>query len=217
MTPDYRTFKGYCAVDLGLSVRWSSCNIGASLPEDKGEEFRFAETESPSNSSIFYDTSLKRIDITIIGVHYRKGYKRVRYKNRGNTYSIIHYHISRSDKYDVARNKWGAGWRIPTPEEFQELVDNCEWEWKSINNRYGYKITGPNGNNIFLPTNDTFNQRGFYYTDLYEIHTIDIEHDGACFLMFDKKLQWFNLAPNGMACLGIRPVTDNFEVVNCCE
>ena len=40
---------------------------------------------------------------------------------------------------------------MPTKEELEELVDKCDWEWTSQSGRNGYKVTGPNGNSIFLP------------------------------------------------------------------
>ena len=48
---------------------------------------------------------------------------------------------------DAATVNWGKGWRMPTEEDFQELIDNCTWTWMSN----GYKVTSPNGNGIFLP------------------------------------------------------------------
>lgn len=52
---------------------------------------------------------------------------------------------------DVANIKWGAGWRIPTREEIQELLDKCEWTLDTLNGVKGQQVTGPNGNSIFLP------------------------------------------------------------------
>ena len=59
--------------------------------------------------------------------------------------------ISGNPTYDVARKKWGSSWRLPTRAEFQELRDKCRWEWTTQNGKRGYKVTGPNGNSIFLP------------------------------------------------------------------
>lgn len=52
---------------------------------------------------------------------------------------------------DVAFQKLGEGWRIPTIEEYNELIDKCTWEWSIENGHFGYKIIGKNGNSIFLP------------------------------------------------------------------
>ena len=52
---------------------------------------------------------------------------------------------------DVAHVKWGGNWRMPTKAEQKELLNNCTWTWTTQNGVNGYKVTGPNGNSIFLP------------------------------------------------------------------
>ena len=52
---------------------------------------------------------------------------------------------------DVAHVKWGSSWRMPTHDEFRELVDNCDWKWTTLDGVSGYRVTGKNGNWIFLP------------------------------------------------------------------
>lgn len=53
---------------------------------------------------------------------------------------------------DAAQVNWGGKWRMPTPEEFQEIHDECTWTWTTLNGKYGYKaISKRNGNSIFLP------------------------------------------------------------------
>jgi hypothetical protein len=52
---------------------------------------------------------------------------------------------------DVAYVKWGGSWRMPTKAEQEELRNNCTWTWTTINGVTGYKVTGPNGNSIFMP------------------------------------------------------------------
>ena len=52
---------------------------------------------------------------------------------------------------DIASKQLGGSWRIPTAGEWQELIDKCTWTWTSYNGVNGYRITGPNGSNIFLP------------------------------------------------------------------
>ena len=59
--------------------------------------------------------------------------------------------ISGNSTYDVARAKWGGSWRIPTKEEYEELINSCKWEGVTKNGKKGHKFTGPNGSSIFLP------------------------------------------------------------------
>ena len=107
---------GHGYVDLGLSVMWATCNLGADKPEDYGDYFAWGETEPKLK---YY------------------------YENSTTIKSTYNYR-------DAAMANWGKSWRVPTHEEFEEL-NNCQWLECSIDGKKGYKITGPNGNCIFLP------------------------------------------------------------------
>ena len=115
-------------IDLGLSVKWASHNVGASSPEGFGGYYAWGETEEKSN----YDWQTYKY-------YYRNG----SYVNIGNNIS--------GTQYDVARVKWGGSWRMPTLDEIRELVENCSWKWTTYNGVKGRLVTGPNGNSIFLP------------------------------------------------------------------
>lgn len=112
-------------VDLGLpsGLKWASCNIGASSPEESGEYFAWGEIDPKNNYA----------DINSIT---RK--KRMK-------------QINGDVNYDVATAKLGASWYIPTKADFEELIRYCTWEWTTLNGVNGYVITGFNGNSIFLP------------------------------------------------------------------
>ena len=119
--------KERCAVDLGLSVKWASCNVGATAPEEYGGCYAWGETEEKSS-------------------YVEKYYL---YYNNGS-YTNIGSDIS-GTQYDVAYAKWGGAWRMPTLYEIKELKDDCTWEWTTLNGVNGYHVSGPNGNSIFLP------------------------------------------------------------------
>ena len=117
-------------IDLGLSVNWATSNIGSTSvdPEWPGQWFTWGEIEAKSHFSQNYYLAPKQ----------------------GRYYEGKLSFLQPSD--DAATVLWGEDWRLPTKEEFQELIDNCEWEWTRERGSYwGYKITGPNGNSIFLP------------------------------------------------------------------
>ena len=94
--------------------------------------------------------------------------------------------ISGNPSLDAAAAKWGGGWRMPTKAEFQELIDNCTWTWTTHGGHHGYKVTGPNGNSIFLPaagwlddgrSNIQSDVRGSYWSsneDSYLSFTYDV-------------------------------------------
>ncbi len=73
---------------------------------------------------------------------------------------------------DAATVNMGSGWRMPTQTEMQELIDNCTWEWTTQNNVNGYRVTGTNGNSIFLPAagyrcgseTNLVGSRGYYWS-----------------------------------------------------
>ena len=129
----------YEAVDLGLSVKWAAYNVGATKPEEYGGYYAWGETEEKEDYSL-------------------ETYKWC----NGTSISITKYCTDSSDgtvdnktvldpEDDVAHVKWGGDWRMPTREEQDELRNNCTWEWTTLNGVNGYKVTGPNGNSIFLP------------------------------------------------------------------
>ncbi len=119
-------------VDLGLSVKWAECNLGALAAADGTEEF-YAWGETDSKPSYGWDT-YTLCDGTAESCH-----------NLGN--------ISETD-HDAANYQWGGKWRMPTTDEFKELLEKCTWKWDNslemVGGLPGYKITGPNGKSIFL-------------------------------------------------------------------
>ena len=119
--------NGHEWVDLGLSVKWATCNVGASSPGDYGDYFAWGETSQKNN---------------YLPKHYEH--------NKNGKYQRIGKNIS-GKQYDAARANWGGTWRMPTLKEYQELNDKCTWTWVTQDGRQGYRVTGPNGNSIFLP------------------------------------------------------------------
>ena len=127
--------NGHEYVDLGLpsGLKWATCNVGANKPEDYGDYFAWGETMTKETYTEYncptYGLSKSELQ--------SQGYV----DSEGNITS----------QYDTARAKWGGKWRMPTKAELQELLDKCTWTWMSQNGIDGCKVTGPNGNSIFLP------------------------------------------------------------------
>lgn len=127
--------NGHEYVDLGLSVKWATCNVGANSPEEYGDYFAWGETKPKSTYN--YTNCFDCLD--------SKG-------NNWNTYKIGgKTQITPTSGHDTARENWGGSWRMPTYTECDELCKKCKWTWTSINGHNGYTVTGPNGNCIFLP------------------------------------------------------------------
>ena len=132
------TISAGAVVDLGLSVYWCSCNVGAEAPEEYGDYFAWGET-SPKSS--YSKNNYAYYNITT------------------DEYTDIGDNISGTE-YDAATVNLGSDWRMPTKAELQELLNNCSWEWTQINNINGYKVTAENGNSIFIPASDEYSPYG---------------------------------------------------------
>ena len=138
-------------VDLGLSVKWASCNLGASKPSEYGDYFQWAGTEDVSDLSIYLDWN---------NCPYHTGSNEIKGWTKYNTQS---YNGTVDNKTvlelmdDAAAVALGGEWRMPTDEEWTELcnTDNCSWIWTTIDGVNGYKVQSkkPGYTNkwIFLP------------------------------------------------------------------
>lgn len=129
--------NGHQWVDLGLSVKWATCNVGANSPSEYGDHYAWGEIIAKSNYewSNYFDSQ----DGT------DNSWGTATYKHGGQT------RITPSSGRDTARENWGGTWRMPTYAEIKELCKKCKWTWTSHEGHNGYKVTGPNGNSIFLP------------------------------------------------------------------
>lgn len=185
------------AVDLGLSVKWACCNVGAESPEGYGGYYAWGETEEKSNYtwSTYKYWSDKDGDGNCDNGEYQ---------NIGSNIS--------GTSYDVAHVKWGGSWRMPTLDEIKELCNNCSWQWTEVNGIKGQKVTGPNGNSIFLPAAGgrdgtgvgSRGSYGYYWSgSLYEYYS----YYCPCYLVFNSdRHDWVNyLRTFGLT---VRPVTE---------
>lgn len=129
-------------VDLGLSVLWADCNVGAESPEEVGARFAWGETEQKT----YYTTA---------------NYK----YNDSHRYNSDYGKQKLIADDDAAHVNWGGKWRMPTKEEYAELFKNCEWADTILNGVEGFlftsKVPGYTSNSIFLP----FTNGGIYKAD----------------------------------------------------
>ena len=189
--------KGHEFVDLGLSVKWATCNIGAKSPYDPGEYYAWSNEKKTSIRAVGYWSS----------------------------------EDSKSQRIDIASANWGRPWRMPSLDEFHELMEKCEWEsvldssfilkFRSEKFR-GYKITSKiNGRSIFLPAGGwrdgtilkESSSRGYYWSSdggadeevVREHHAYIIETYYACALDFDRNNYRISRGDRDISC-SIRPV-----------
>lgn len=141
------------AVDLGLpsGLKWSSCNLGASKPEDYGDYYAWGETapKSTYNWSTYKWCNGSSNSLT----RYCPSGKTSYWGGSGNPDNKTSFKdYDYAD--DAARKVLGGKWRMPTDDEWTELRNNCTWVWTDNYNGTGVKgrvVTASNGNSIFLP------------------------------------------------------------------
>ncbi|MBO4607297.1 MAG: hypothetical protein J5682_05310, partial [Prevotella sp.] len=144
-------------VDLGLpsGTLWATCNVGATTKEQYGTYYAWGETSAKSKYS----------------------WANYQYANgTSNTCQDIGVNIS-GTQYDVAQQEWGDNWRMPTKDEFDELVTQCTWTQMTENGVKGFTVKGPSGNTIFLPfagcsyEGQTFGKGSYTYYWSSEVNT----------------------------------------------
>lgn len=158
----------YKAVDLGLSVKWASFNLGATAPEEIGELYFWGDSKEEGEFMEY-----KAPDINNIC----------------------------GSEYDIARQKWGGKWKMPSQNECLELYLSCRWTRTTVNGVEGMKVTGKNGNSIFLPatgfglpksgplpiqTQRVNTENGYYWT---EESYLDREYGRFAFYFYFDKLK----------------------------
>lgn len=165
------TFEnGYEYVDLGLSVRWASCNVGAGESYEIGDFFAWGEVNAKSD------------------------YSWATYQHGSGKNELQKYTLSEDGspvvlgaEDDAASVLMGGEWRMPTREEFVELKTKCTWAYAQMKETLGYYITGPSGKSIFMPAGGfkdethhvDYNSAGYYWTS-----TLDNEN-AACSISLD--------------------------------
>lgn len=174
----------YDIVDLGLSVCWATCNIGAKTPFESGEYFAWGETTTK--------VSYKRQNYSFY-VDENEGMK--------NCYG---------KECDVANKLLGDDWRLPTKEEVEELFDNCDAQSKVTEGINGILFTSRiNNNQIFFPTSGYYdgrsisskNNQGAYWTST---QSLEEDTNAVSFFVNDRAFNfWENNREKGLT---IRPV-----------
>lgn len=141
----------YPFVDLGLSVLWAKYNLGAIKETEHGDYFSWKDIH---NNSLFSICSTEKCKIDISGYY---------------------------NKQDVILGSCSPDIRMPSLQDFTELIRNCQWERSVIDGVNGYKVIGKNGNHIFLPIsgsidksgNNSVNHYGQYLSSSYQNDNVD--------------------------------------------
>ena len=149
-------------VDLGLSVKWATFNLGATVPEEYGDYYAWGETEMKGSYSWSnYKYYLRGTDA------YNNVYSKYVVDSRNGT---VDNKTELDEDDDVAHLLWGSNWRIPTRAEMNELEWYCSFTYTVLNGIKGYLITsrkeGYEGRSIFIPGSSDMNidaNPNYYY------------------------------------------------------
>lgn len=127
-------------VDLGLSVQWAMCNVGADDEADYGDYFAWGETQ-PKDKYIWSTYKYANGSATTL----------TKYGIVGAT-GIVDNKYNLDPEDDAATANWGYPWRMPTDDEISELINKCTWTRTTKNGVTGFLVKSEtNGNTIFLP------------------------------------------------------------------
>ncbi|MGM9745648.1 MAG: hypothetical protein ACI30H_01610 [Paludibacteraceae bacterium] len=166
--------SGHEWVDLGLSVKWATCNVGATTPEADGNYYAWGEIETKETydwgtykwATAFYDSYQSKWRLSTLTKY-----------NTNSSYGTVDNKTVLELVDDAARANWGGAWRMPTDAEWTELRENCTWTWTTRNGVNGCEVTSKiNGNAIFLPAasarfDDNYslagNYGGYWSSSLY--------------------------------------------------
>ena len=186
-------------VDLGLSVMWAKCNLGAIKPEDYGDYYAWGETEPKSDYSW---STYKWCS--------GSAYTLTKY-NTQNSYGTVDNKTVLAQEDEVAQVKFGGKWRMPTDAEWTELIEKCTWTWVTNYNGTGINgrlVTATNGNSIFLPavgilqgTMHSHPTAGFYWSS-----SLNTDYP-SCASNFYLSSDYFYMVTNSRSYgMSVRPV-----------
>ena len=137
--------NGHDWVDLGLpsGIKWATCNVGASSPSDYGNYYAWGETK-PKEEYAWDNYRFRLSGNSDENVTFSK-------YNSQNERGLVDNKTCLDLEDDAAHVNWGGNWRMPTANEFHELISNCTWTWLTQDGKDGYLVIGKNGKSIFFP------------------------------------------------------------------
>ena len=175
------------AVDLGLSVKWATCNVGALQSGERGDYYAWGEL-TPKKTYSWNNY-----------FHCNGGFGKLTKYCSNNQYGYNGFSDGKSAldlEDDVAYVEWGRKWRIPSSEEFMELINECDWQWGDFYGAQGYMITsrksGYTDRSIFLLAAgyydgnyvDNNGTEGLYWTSSRD------EYNNDCYAWYFQINQW---------------------------
>ena len=206
------------AVDLGLSVKWASWNLGASSSSEGGDYFAWGEVLGSGDGKSNFDFySYKWYEGQKAGTPGLEPELIPKY-NYDRIYGPVDNLDVLEPEDDAASIKLGGSWRMPTQEEFAELRSKCNWVWTTENGIAGMRITskvsGYTDKSIFLPgsgnivntTYQSVGEHGSYWSSNIDHFTSYHSPNGAMCIHFGASY-YFLQASNRSCGFTVRAVT----------
>lgn len=184
--------EGIVAVDMGLSVKWASCNLDATKMEEHGGYYQWAGTRNEANSGKNLDWGNCPYHT---GTNSEAGWTKYVSSKKPSYWSGPGSPDNKAvldQTDDIAHIKLGGKWRMPTRQEWEDLRSevNCKWSWTDVNGVYGYEVTSQStGKSIFLPAagyrhfeeTSEVGEHGYYWSSTVDddtpYYTNDIDFD----------------------------------------
>ena len=164
-------------VDLGLSVKWATCNVGANVPEEFGKYFAWGEVLPKSN---YHWDTYKYLQY---GNQYKNGWSALTKYCTNVESGYVDNKTTLETIDDAATYNWGDSWRMPTIEEWKELLEQCIVIWSPRNGVDGYEVKSKvNDNSIFLTYSRVRRATSFGYAEngwYWSASLSDANPDGA--------------------------------------
>ncbi|MBR5324171.1 MAG: hypothetical protein IKV14_05080 [Muribaculaceae bacterium] len=162
-------------VDLGLSVKWATCNLGATKPEESGNYYSWGETSVVDCITSHDYKWSEEAEASFTKYCTSEEYGKVDNKTT----------LDLED--DAAYVALGGNWRMPTKAEFNELLNTCKWTWTIVEGVFGYRVSSySNGNSIFIPVvgvKTGYGTSGEGYISSYWSSTLSNKSDQAMRLL----------------------------------
>lgn len=149
--PTAGTYNGHTWVDLGLpsGTKWSDRNLGASATSDFGNYYSWGEISFKET----YKTSAYK--------WYNGNVNVITKYNTDSAFGTVDNKTVLEPADDAAIANWGGSWKVPSKEQWEELINNCDWTWSAQNGNNGYIITSrTNGSSIFLAASGYYSESG---------------------------------------------------------
>ena len=193
-------------VDLGLSVKWATFNLGAETPDGYGNYYAWGEKDAKSSfswSNYLWGGSASSIS---------------KYNLLSANGTVDHKRTLDFDD-DAAKVAWGGDWRLPTLDEFNELknTSNCTWTWTTQNGKKGYRVTskktGYEVRSIFLPAAGSYDGSSVTGTEQYALYWTSTPYTSDYSKSYDLSAQQSSVGfgtPDRYRGLPIRPVYGTF-------